>query len=410
MEKDNNASNVFVSWLADVPALVIVLIILVAFGTIFVPRWLAPEIGLLPSSLLSSSTPISSSTSTSSASGAIFPIIIYHPDATGSSVINPSKASSSLSSLSRVSFTELFSGTGWSDASYTTAYEDLTATAISLAPDFSVQQVADAQPSASGDQLPGNLTGQVQKIGDKSYVASIPAYPNLSVTSSYPGVLSFGYDPQTRHVLVIYAAYMSRVFEIDANGVATDYSDRFGQRTFGGNSDGDLAVHPVIFLQDGAWWVSDGAGSTEPKLMKIASSAVIDYTDAFPGEHFLSAKPGPAAHVVHVTGDVHDYLLTDRGFKPTAVDWVSTRLNYWDGMVFDAMIDRADASVGDGIRYFISNDGGSTWSPAWPNQKIQFATQGGDLRFKIELSPQGDPYGTPWVGNFGISYDIQRKL
>ncbi len=127
------------------------------------------------------------------------------------------------STLSSATYTELFSGVGFDDATDTTAYEDYVATAISLVPDFSVSSTTAAFTPAptipAGVPASENLSGTVTASADgKVYTANISAFPNLVVTSSYPGILRFGYDPATGRTLIIYAAYESRVLEMGPIG------------------------------------------------------------------------------------------------------------------------------------------------------------------------------------------------
>lgn len=322
------------------------------------------------------------------------------------------------------SFTELFSGTGWSDGSQTTAYLDQTTTAISLVPEFTVTETSSVSPEMKGEiaKIPANITGTVVKTNE-GYLVNALGY---KFTSPYQGVLRFGYDPQTGTTLVVYAAYMSRVFQVDARGKVIDYSAHFGNsgrfdaRAFGGMRNGELAVYPVIFSKDGAWWITSGEGSTKPFLEKISGSSVIDYASlAFSGENTLRAAPGTASHTIVVTGGAKTYLLRDDGFSQKSVQWASSRLNDWNGAISRAVITGVDASdayktaggVDEGtIRYFLSNDGGSTWTPASVGVPVNFPSTGGDFRFKIELSPSANnKYVTPWAGTIAVEYQIARK-
>lgn len=359
------------------------------------------------------------------------------------------------STLSSATYTELFSGVGFDDATDTTVYEDYVATAISLVPDFSVSTTtatfapapaipAPAAPAGvpASENLSGTVTVTASADGNV-YTASIPAFPELVVTSSYPGILRFGYDPSTQRTLIIYAAYESRVFEMGPTGAGgqtgltgltgmlADYSARFGSRVFAGDAFGSRAVDPVIFSQDGAWWIFSGAGSTKPKLMKIQDGAVIDYTQAaFPKEATLAAAPGPAPHEIYVKGSSGSFVLTDNGFKPAAAQWVSSKLNQWDGNVAQGEITSVEDSAafdgGDDTvsaagasasvpapSYFLSNDGGATWIAVAAGEPLIFPTSGGDFRFKVELSPTGgvtaNSYATPWVDIVRLEYWVARS-
>jgi hypothetical protein len=321
------------------------------------------------------------------------------------------------STFSSATYTELFSGVGFDDATDTTTYEDYVATTISLVPDFSVSptnaKFVPAISSASASSASSaNLTGTMTQNGS-IYTASIPAFPDLVVTSTYPGILRFGYDPATGRTLIVYAAYESRVLEMGPTGggqigLIADYSSRFGSRAFAGDSYGSRGVNPVIFPQDGAWWIFSGAGSTKPKLMKAQNSAVIDYTQtAFPNEATLAAAPGPAPHEIYVAGSSGSYILTDNGFKQTAVQWVSSKLNQWNGNVAQGEITSVEDS--GGVSYFLSNDGGSTWIAVTSGEPLAFPTSGGDFRFKAEISPVADSYASPWVDIVRLEYWVARS-
>ncbi len=357
------------------------------------------------------------------------------PDAASSLSIAPAQPAPSSASLSLATYTELFSGVGYDDAASTTAYEDYVATAISLPPDFSIApttaQFTPAPVDPAGVPSSENLQDSTITQGaDGMYVARIPAFPDLAVVSPYRGILRFGYDSATQRTLVVYAAYQSRVLEVAQNGaVLADYSSRFGARAFGGGTDGSLAVDPVVFAQDGAWWIFSGEGSGEPKLIKIieGDGAVIDYTTtAFPNEASLVAAPGPAPHEIYAKGSAGSYLLTDNGFKQAAVQWVSSKLNEWDGNVAMGEITSVDDSAGAAASgamagagapapaYFLSNDGGATWIVATPGTPVNFPARGGDLRFKVVISPAnsvagGAQYATTSVGAVLLQYGVDRN-
>ncbi len=213
---------------------------------------------------------------------------------------------------------------------------------------------------------------------------------------------------------MVYAAYESRVLEMgpvgNGGGVSliADYSPRFGSRAFAGDTFGSRGVDPVIFAQDGAWWIFSGAGSARPRLIKIQHGAVIDYTQtAFSGVSMLRAAPGPAAHEIYVKSNAGSYLFTDQGFKPGPAQWVSSDLNQWSGNVTMGEITSADAS--GTVEYFLSNNGLLTWFAADPGAPVTFATSGSDFRYKAVLvSDSADPYVTPWVGTVRLAYWVQR--
>jgi len=348
------------------------------------------------------------------------------------------------SSFESATYTELFSGVGFDDATDTTAYEDYVATTISLVPDFSVSPTSAKFVPASASAS-ANLTGTVTQNGSV-YTANIPAFPDLVVTSTYPGILRFGYDPSTGRTLIIYAAYESRVFEMGPTGgggtgaggsgannvggqigLLADYSSRFGSRAFAGDTFGARAVNPVVFPQDGAWWIFSGAGSTKPKLMKAQDGAVVDYTQtAFPNEATLAAAPGPAPHEIYIAGSSGSYILTDNGFKQMTVQWVSSKLNQWNGNVAQGEITSVEDSGNLGgataagtnaaapaPSYFLSNDGGSTWIAVAPGEPLAFPTSGSDFRFKAEFSPiagaSANSYATPWVDIVRLEYWVARS-
>ena len=309
------------------------------------------------------------------------------------------------------SFTELFSGTGWVSATETTAYLDPTATAISLTPKFTVTPAPiSTSGTITGEQIPAlpeNVTGTVAQANG---IYTVSAMGHV-VTSSYQGLLRFGYDPATGNTLVVYAAYYSIVFQISRGGAVTDYSERFGPRAFGGSNIGELAVQPVIFAEGGGWWIASGDGSSKPFLERISGSAVVDYASlAFPTAAALRAAPGTEPHTVLVTADGQGYLLRDEGFKQSTVQWISLRLNDWNGAISRAIVSRTLEGEAF-VHYFLSNNGGDTWVSATPGTPVTFSHAGGDFRFKVELSPvAGDQYATPWVSVVEMEYLIKTSL
>jgi hypothetical protein len=379
---------------------------------------LAPKVALLQSVSLSSS----SFSSTAPAATEVPPLA-------SSSLLLPATTPA----LSSATYTELFSGIGFDDVPDTTAYEDHVATTISLVPDFSVSPTSATFTPAlvmpAAVPASENLSGATVTQNGQIYTANIPAFPDLVVTSSYAGILRFGYDPSTQKTLVVYAAYESRVLEMGPTGadgqigLLADYSTRFGAAAFAGSTFGARGVAPVVFSQDGAWWIFSGEGSTKPKLMKIQNGVVTDYTKtAFPDEvTTLIAAPGPASHEIYVEDSLGSYILTDNGFKQTAAQWVSSKLNQWDGNVAQGEITSVDESAGAaGVSasipspsYFLSNDGGTTWVVAMPGDPVTFSTSGSDFRFKAELSPaagvSADPYATPWVHIVRLEYWVARS-
>jgi hypothetical protein len=272
-------------------------------------------------------------------------------------------------------------------------------------------------PAPVDPASPEVLTGDVKQTG-QTYTATVSAFPDLTITSKYPGILRFGYDEKTKRTLVVYAAYESRVLEmgpIGADGHASlvaDYSSRFGAQAFGGAGAGGLAVRPVVFSQDGAWWIFSGEGSTKPQLMKIQNGAVIDYAQtAFPSEGSLRAAPGPSPHEIYVEGDSRSYILTDNGFKQAKVQWESSKLNPMPGDVMVGEVVNADAggASSGAVNYLLSNNGGETWIPVTPGQQIVFTDPSHDFRFKIMLSPATDLYATPWVDTITVEYWFRKS-
>lgn len=362
--------------------------------------------------------------------------LFLRPIALTAPVFTPSSPVLPTSTLLSATYAELFSGVGEDDVVDTSVYEDNVATTISLLPVFSVSPTTATfapVPTMPAD-VPAseNLSGATvtASADGKVYTAHIPAFPNLVVTSSYAGIVRFGYDPSTGRTLIIYAAYESRVLEVGSTGaVIADYSSRFGSRAFAGYAFGSRGVDPVIFSQDGAWWIFSGAGSIKPKLLKIQNGAVIDYAGtAFPDvATMLVAAPGPAPHEIYVKDSAGSYILTDKGFTQTPAQWVSSKLNQWNGNVARGEILSVEDSAGAGgvsasipaPRYFLSNDGGATWVSVAPGEQITFSTSGGDFRFKAALSPAGvgasgassaDLYSTPWVHIVRLEYWMARNV
>ena len=225
--------------------------------------------------------------------------------------------------------------------------------------------------------------------------------------SKYPGVLRFGYDPDGKKILAVYAAYEGQAVilpqDLSRDG-RENVSRYFGARVFGGPQT-EIRTAPEIKSFEGDWWIFSRADSV-PKLLKIAGGAATDFTPLLAKDlqrFFLfwygsreayalgSGPEGTAAH-----------RFEDRGYKwaPNFV-WESLALNGGDKDVVNA---RFTGRQGEGsLRYLLSNDGGRNWTEARVGERVNFKERGRDLRFRVELYPTSR-YRTPWVDVVGVEY------
>ncbi len=233
-------------------------------------------------------------------------------------------------------------------------------------------------------------------------------------SSNYPGRVRFGYDSGAKKLFGIYAAYLGQAFEFSVPDRFTlaklgNYSRFFNARILGGGAEGSIESFPEIFGQDGAWWVGSTPESPSPRFIKISpSGGAVSLTQELAlGARQLFLLPGFEARVVYAilvkNGIVEAYRLNDRGYEQKdKYIWESSRIN---SGALPIKFGRIVSAVGEGkIRYFLSNDGGSSWLEAKLGEFVKFPSDTSDFRWKAELLPSSDQYSSPWLNMIGVEY------
>ncbi len=233
-------------------------------------------------------------------------------------------------------------------------------------------------------------------------------------SSNYPGLVRFGYDPNTKKLLGIYVAYIGQAFEFNLPDKFTlvkpkNYSRFFNARILGGGAEGSIESFPDIFGQDGAWWIGSTPESPSPRFVKISpSGGAISLTQELAlGARQLFLLPGFEARVMYAilvkNGIVETYRLNDRGYEQKdKYIWESSRIN---SGALPIKFGRITNAVGGGdIRYYLSNNGGISWLEAKSNEFVKFSSDTSDFRWKAELSPSPDQYSSPWLNMIGVEY------
>ncbi len=349
------------------------------------------------------------------------------------------------------SFSERFAGL-LSDVSSSWSWLSSSSSFVS----FSVGKTASAflvgAVTKSSDDYSATV---VPVVGDKWLAIgfqSLVASGQPLITSRYPGVLRFGFDPDTQKLLVLYAAYVAQAYEIPASAVkdsklltandaslATDLSRFFGTRVFGGSAAGSLDVVPTVSGGGGVWWVSSN-DSRGLRFMRVEGGLVSDITNSLPdgtrgivlalgGEAALplsaaiadvyasnfSKSYSPYIFLFQNGGSVA-YRVTDRGFDESAgtLIWESSKLNSKTGNVVKGILIRAEDSNSVSsvyrlppVAYSLSNNGGLTWYDAKLGVPVMFSTQGNDFRFRVSLvASRQSPVASvsPWVDTVGVQY------
>ncbi len=267
-----------------------------------------------------------------------------------------------------------------------------------------------------------------------NYQSSLPAESLLKAgvisnqslfSSTYPGTIRFGYDSENSQVLALYAAYIGQAYKFSVNplldsgvprlsaSTIEDYSHFFPQRVMDGNTT------PKIFKYGNAWWLSSEINQASTKFIRIEGGAGVDFADTLlRGQQAFELLPGFKSNelyaVVSNQPNAKIYKFTDNGYKEDKkIVWESTKLNPWDGVVVGGSIFRADGDENGGkINYFLSPDGGKNWLPTKLNEPVEFTQNktGNDFRFRIEMSPSGNAFKSPWMNVIGAEYSVSPRV
>lgn len=274
----------------------------------------------------------------------------------------------------------------------------------------------------------GDYTGMIFKYSAGSQF--LPA-ADKSFSSKYPGTIRFGYDSENNKILAVYAAYIGQayLFEVSEAGMKfeKDYSKFFPQRLMEGQAAGEVKFEPDLFYKSGAWWAGSLPESPVQKAVRIERGVAADLNDEISSSlgssgvrsaSFIFLAPGSGDRQIYVIASgknsTNIFRLTDLGFNEQGkIIWESKNLNQWDKEVVSGAVFRAEADENGGkINYFISGNGGQNWAPAAVGQTIEFGKgifggkPGNDFRYRIEISPAGDSFQTPWVDTIGVEYTV----
>lgn len=172
------------------------------------------------------------------------------------------------------------------------------------------------------------------------------------------------YDSTSGH---FYFTFATTTYDYPGYGYAGSWDPALGSSGFTNISS---AISTAIGTTTWTGMTNQGIAKVEDKIYWV----VIDKTSH---SHLLLSTP-PAA--------------TQNGISST----VATSST---GAILKATIANNVDSAGTGsVTYYLSNDGGTTWTAATPGTTVTFATSGNDLRYKIALT------GTASVTSFDLQY------
>lgn len=115
----------------------------------------------------------------------------------------------------------------------------------------------------------------------------------------------------------------------------------------------------------------------------------------------VSYNPGNA--VVYLTGEVGEMFSYQIGYTSDK-NAISVKVNSGSSKITKATLTATETKpTNTNIVYFLSNDGGITWSQVTSNSEYQFSTVGNDLRWKANMTTT-DVAVTPLIDTISISY------
>ena len=244
--------------------------------------------------------------------------------------------------------------------------------------------------------------GELSQVGEEVF------------SSNYPGRMRFGYDAAGKKLFGIYAAYIGQVFEFNVPDKFTlvnpkNYSRSFNARVLGGIAAGSIESYPEIFAQDGSWWIGSTPDSPAPRFIKIspAGGAISLTQELLPGARRIFLLPGFETHVIYAVlikdGIPEAYRFNDRGYEQKEkYVWESVQLNSGSLPIRFGRITNVSGE-GD-IEYFLSNNGGASWSEAAVGKFIKFSSDTSDFRWRAELFPSASQYSSPWLNLVTVEY------
>jgi len=282
-----------------------------------------------------------------------------------------------------------------------------------------------------GVKKEGNAyTGDIFKYSAGSLSSMTGNQPLFS--SSYPGTIRFGYNPENGKILAVYAAYIgqAKILEISNSEfkIAGNYSNFFPQRVMEGMAAGEVRFDPELFSKNGVWWLGSSAQSPVQKIARIEGGVLSDFGDKISSSlsslgmisvSSIFAVPGFGEKQIYAVVVAQDatkiFKITDLGFETgNNVVWESSNINQWNKELVSGAVFRIDADENGGkLNYFLSADGGQSWLPAKQGETVEFkkgilsGSAGNDFRYKIEISPASSQFQTPWVDTIGVEYSVK---
>ncbi|MDA2922782.1 hypothetical protein MYX07_05990 [Patescibacteria group bacterium AH-259-L07] len=229
----------------------------------------------------------------------------------------------------------------------------------------------------------------------------------FSKSLEYPGHLALLPRSDGR-VFILWASYFTRGYEMAFDGSVTDVSARFGWRISHNNPVTLDELDQAIYISngDGTLVRFDGEINT-----RIDNVFWFNFTPSFLDMVPVQEHTGYMIAGVK-GGGTKMYRFTDYGVDISVTrQAVSKQINFEVNKVGAAQISDLEASLSQAnIQYYLSNDGGKTWSLTEPGQRFVFANAGNDLRWKIKIAPKklADSYKTPYLRSIGLVYWYER--
>ncbi len=236
------------------------------------------------------------------------------------------------------------------------------------------------------------------------------AIASLSVSSEYPGVMSFGGAPDDW--LAVYGAYEGQGFRFSAippNKPSDNISSLFNIRVME-----DAGFSAGIVSQENTHYIF-AADRTRPKFLKIERGVAHDLTSALNLTQYrytlIAEGPEQNSAAIAAVSDEGTKIIIFRnnGFDTSGTAHLfSKRLNTHPltRKVVAAMITRIDGANMEYVDLSVSADGGETWHDAGEQEVIKFkdTPSESDFRWRATLRPSNDPHTSPSITEIQIRY------
>lgn len=233
-----------------------------------------------------------------------------------------------------------------------------------------------------------------------------PQSPLLLIFSQdveYPGYLSL-LSRANDSLFVLWASYFTHAYEIQSNGSVLDLSSRFGWRILKNNP---VKVYELLH----ALYITN----TDGRIIRFNDEINTRIDNLFWfnfSPNFLDivlSKEDAGYIIVGVPGGgTKLYQFIDYGFDlSVARQAVSKQVNFEVKNIGAARINGLDAGLSQAkIKYYLSNNGGTTWQKTEQGQVARFKDQGNDFRWKIKIVPykKAIPYKSPYLRSINLVY------